>query len=360
MSLKILYAYNWVPDHQRKGKFSECSTSETVAYIEQVLTSFGASVIRLNLLNPSQMIDALKYYSPLDLAFITAEGFLDEPASMYDGTGTMKLRQILEQAGIPYTHSGVNGMMCCRNKKMTYSHLEQAGVPIPKNCVLFQPITVDSIEMAEREVGYPMFVKPCGGGSSIGIDEKSIVRCRDELVDKLKQLVQIIDDQPVIAETYLSGREYTVGVIGNELPIVMPIIAFPEDVTVRSHAVKNEEHQERGRFEVLNVDRTIGLKIREKSLKVFRSLPVRDLIRIDFKQDEHENIFVIDVNGTPSMSLRGSIAFMAKSAGLKYRDFVGFFLFTVLTRYNVPICNELEETAIRVRAALLGLDNQVA
>ncbi|MBO8137924.1 MAG: hypothetical protein H0Z40_07290 [Desulfotomaculum sp.] len=85
----------------------------------------------------------------------------------------------------------------------------------------------------------------------MGIDEESVVTCRDRLVNKLKQLHRIIGSQQVIAETYLPGREFTVGVIGNEVPYVLPIICFPQEFNIRSHKVKMTEYKARSCFEIL-------------------------------------------------------------------------------------------------------------
>lgn len=358
---KVLFVYNWVPDDQRKNEFSESASTETVTLIKEALTSYDMQVISLNLLNPNQMDDVIKDNMPIDLAFVIAEGFLDEPSSLFDGTGALRVRQVLESHHIPYTHSGIKSMEVCRNKDITYQMLENKGVNIPRFFVFLQADDLENIVQAEFIVGYPMFIKPSGGGNSIGVDEQSIVHDRYELINKLNQLRTLTGEQPIIAETYLSGREYTVGIIGNEAPYVMPIIAFPEQFTVRSLQVKKLEYKERDRFEIFPPTDLIGRNIRDIALQTFDALEVRDLIRIDLKQDNHGRIFVIDVNGTPSLAMKGSLSFMAESIGIHQQELVGFLLYTTMVRNSLPINDRIQDNALMVIARLQGdFDNQVA
>ncbi len=361
MKQKVLFVYNWVPDNLRINEYSESASTATVNYIQETLTAFHMEVVSLNVQNPEQMVQAIKDNAPIDVAFVIAEGFLDEPVSLYDGTGALRVRQILEMYRIPYTHSGVKSMEICRNKDITYQILGTKGINIPKFFVFSDVNQMDNISKAEGVVGYPMFVKPSGGGNSIGIDERSIVSNRKDLIEKLKQLRELTGNQPIIAETYLSGREYTVGIIGNEIPQVMPIIAFPEDFTVRSQQVKKVEYKERERFEFIAPTEQLGLKIREIAIQVFDAIGANDIIRIDLRQDHHGNVFVIDVNGTPSLAYKGSLAYMAERVDITHEGFIGFLLYTTLLRNALPINELLEENALKVMLQLNGnFDNQVA
>ena len=358
---RVLFLYNWVPDEQRTSRFHECAKTETVERITKSLTHYEMDVISVNVFTPDQLQEEIKRYSPIDVAFVIAEGFLDEPDSLYDGSGPLRIRAILENHGIAYTHSSVATMEACRNKDLTYEVLGKNGVSIPRFHVLSRLETKD-IELCEQIVGYPMFVKPAGGGGSIGVDLQSVVRNRDELVMKIKQLRNLIGEQPIIAETYLSGREYTVGVIGNDIPYVLPIVAFPEHFSVRSQKVKAVEFQARNEFELLGLSDPRGMKIREVVIQVFQALKANDLIRLDLKEDEFGNIYVIDVNGTPSLATKGSLAFMTESLNITHSELVGFLLYVTMTRISLPIPSLLLETGLKIiRILQNGVDdNRVA
>ncbi|MDE5415411.1 D-alanine--D-alanine ligase family protein [Alkalihalobacterium chitinilyticum] len=360
-TLRILFVYNWVPDEERTEAFRECASTKTVQRLTSVFQSYQMEVIPLNLFSKEQLTEAVQVNQP-DLAFVIAEGFLDEPETLYDGSGALSIRAVLEGLGVPYSHSDVQAMEACRNKDITYEKLGQKEIAIPRFFV-FSEIQDDNDNMdrVEYVVGYPMFLKPCGGGCSIGIDEKSIVRNRSELLSKLQQLREMIGDQPILAETYLPGREYTVGVIGNGVLNVLPVIAFPEAFNVRSQEVKMVEHQSRSEFEIIPVASPVGAKIKDTAMQVFQALGARDLIRLDLREGEDGRVYVIDVNGTPSLSLTGSLAFMAENSAVDYPEFIAYFLFVTLTRYGLPINDQLNENAVRVNTYLQGIfENQIA
>ncbi len=368
MKQRVLFVYNWVPDHLRKGEFSECASTATIERIQDALQSFDLDVIALNVHSPEQMTRFILEHLPLDIAFVIAEGFLDEPSSLFDGSGALRVRQVLQQLSIPFTHSGTETMERCRNKDLTYHYLSHQGVNIPRYFVFEEGKDETwQLEQAEQVVGYPMFVKPGGGGNSIGIDEFSIVRDRDDLKNKLLQLRSLIGNQPVICETYLSGREYTAGIVGNfgsienGVPHVLPVIAFPEILQVRSQQVKKMEYQLRDQFELLSEADPVALKIQEMSHQVFQTLGAHDILRLDLKQDEEGRLYVIDVNGTPSLAVHGSLAFMTESLGISHSEMIGFILYIAMTRYHMPVNEPLSACAVLVLAKIQGsFDNQVA
>lgn len=354
---RVLFLYNWVPDHERTSRFHECAKMDTVKRITQALTDFEMDVVPVNLFNPAQLEEVIQSNAPLDVAFVIAEGFLDHPESLYDGSGPLEIWAILESHRIAYTHSGVETMEACRNKDLTYEALSRSGIAIPRFYAFSGREERQDILRAEQAVGYPMFVKPAGGGGSIGVDPQSVVYHREQFLNKVSQLRKLIGDQPIIAETYLSGREYTAGVIGNGIPYVFPIIAFPEYFSVRSQKVKSVEYQNRNEFELLEMSDPKGIKIREAAVQVFQALGARDLIRIDLKEDDHGNVYVIDVNGTPSLATKGSLAYMAERLTISHSELVGFLLYVTMTREGLWIPPILQETGKKVISMLQnGID----
>lgn len=360
---KVLFVYNWVPDEERTEAFRECASTKTIQSIELALKSFNLEVVHLNLKNQEQIGEVLEQYSPITIAFVIAEGFLDEPETLYDGSGALRVRQALEYYNLPYTHSNVETMEFCRNKDLTYERLgHREGIVIPRFFVFSPSEDLSTcVERAEYVVGYPMFIKPCGGGCSIGIDEQSIVHNRTELLAKIAQLNALIGEQPILAETYLCGREYTVGVLGNGVPHVLPVIAFPEYFSIRSQEVKATEYRDREHFEILSSGDLLGVKIKEIALSVFQAMGAQDLIRIDLRDDGQGKVYVIDVNGTPSLSITSSLSYTLENCQVNYEQFVGYFLYVAMTRSNIMANDSLTENAINVSNKLQGIfENQIA
>lgn len=361
MKQKVLFIYNWLEDTKKTEEFYECATTDTVNRIKLALKFFNMEVVCINALNPQQLIEVIRKTLPVDLAFVIAEGFLELPSSLYDGTGVLMVRQILEKLNIPYTHSNIKTMEICRNKELSYNCLTNYSIRIPQFSVLNNYKDFVGLQKAEEIVGYPMFIKPVGGGNSIGIDENSLVHTRGEFKKKLLQLKDLIGDQSIITETYLGGQEYTVGVIGNSKPMVMPIIAFPKDFRVRSQKVKMNEYKERKKFDILTTDDEDCLEIINIALEVFNAVGARDVIRLDLKKDYWGNIYVIDINGTPSLSITSSLTYMAESMGVTHTQLIGYILFVTLTRYSLPVSELLYENAKHfITMWEKAFDNQVA
>ncbi|MCD8509967.1 MAG: ATP-grasp domain-containing protein [Bacillus sp. (in: Bacteria)] len=353
MRKTVLFIYNYVPKENMTDDLKECASENTVAMLENAIKDHSYEVINVNLKNENQLLECIHTHSPIAGAFVIAEGYLDSPHTLYDGSGALSIRKVLESYSIPYTHSTPSTMEACRNKDLTYEMLEKAGVSIPKYFSMPTPAyTEELLTEAEKTVGYPMFVKPTGGGNSLGIDELSICLCREDLVNKMNQLASLIGEQPVLIETFLSGREFTVAVIGNEQPNVLPIIEFPDDVQVRSHAVKSKEHEKRDSFKLLSIQEDIGLEIASIALQVFKGLQGKDMIRLDMKTDSFGKLYVIDVNGTPSLSLNGSAAFMVASIEITIEDLVGFLLKEIMKESD---CNtHIKSSWEKVHSAVLN------
>ncbi|MFA9559089.1 ATP-grasp domain-containing protein [Evansella sp. AB-rgal1] len=332
MSNNMLFIYNHVSKENMTEDLKECASIQTVTSLLQSLESHSFHIISVNLMDEIQLEEIIQAHSPIVGAFVIAEGFLAQPHTLYDGSGALSIRKILERYEIPYTHSTPKTMEACRNKDLTYKVLKDANILIPKFISFPSPVcTEDQLAEAEAVVGYPMFVKPTGGGNSLGIDEMSICRNRSDLTRKLLQLKLLIDDQPILIETFLSGSEYTVAVLGNEDAYVLPVIEFPNDVDVRSHAVKAMEYEKRDSFILLPTYEGKGMDIAKIAMKVFRGLQGKDLIRLDLKTDDFGNLYVIDVNGTPSLSIKGSVSYMISTLGITMDELVGFMLHEIIS-----------------------------
>ncbi|HBS93326.1 MAG TPA: hypothetical protein DEA85_04850, partial [Firmicutes bacterium] len=130
MAGKIAFIYNWVPTVERKGVYSECTTRRTVIAVEEALFLGGYKTMSVNLQSRQQLEQRFRQERP-DFAFVIAEGFLDSPATLYDGSGAALVRKTLAEMGIPSSHSSAEAMELCRHKEMTYQVLSRAGVSIP-------------------------------------------------------------------------------------------------------------------------------------------------------------------------------------------------------------------------------------
>ena len=99
--------------------------------------------------------------------------------------------------------------------------LKSLDIPTPDFFVVADPIDIQIPE----SMTFPLFIKPVTGGCSLGIERENLVFNQESYVAVCKKLINTFD-RPVIAEEFLNGREFTVGLLGNAPPRSLPILEF--------------------------------------------------------------------------------------------------------------------------------------
>ncbi|MEA1940288.1 MAG: ATP-grasp domain-containing protein [Candidatus Caldatribacteriota bacterium] len=336
--MNILFIYNQICQKERKGLFRECIPIKDVDAIRQALIETNYHIFSLDLFSPGQLDEFISKHRHIDLAFVLAEGYKDMPHSLYSGYGAAMVRKQLDSYSIPYNLSGIESMEICRNKDLTYNKLKKKNVLVPDYLVFDTHFRFNKIKLLPQieKIGFPLMVKPAGGGDSIGITPKSIIHSLQELKNRYLCLKKELGPEKLIIEKYLPGREYTVGVLGNKFKkYILPIIGFPKTHGIRDTATKNKEYKIRYKFEKIYQGNEKFKKLARIAINTFDAVGAYDAIRIDLKEDESGNIYVIDVNGTPALSLSGSFTFMASKVGLTHTQLIHLILYESLVRYNL-------------------------
>ena len=355
MIKNILFAYNQISQRERKGLFRECIPTEDVDAIRQALIKTNNQILSLDLLTPEQLDEFVSKHQPIDLAFVLAEGYKDIPHTFYSGHGAAMVREQLNKYHIPCALSGIESMEICRNKDLTYLKLKEKNIPIPGYFVFDTHLRFNRIKLLSQieKIGFPLMIKPVGGGDSIGITPKSVVHSLQELKNRFIGLKKELGPEKLIIEKYLPGREYTVGVLGSkEKKYILPIIAFPKDHGIRYTSTKNKEYKMREKFEIIYRDDERFKKLAQIAINTFDAVGASDAIRIDFMEDESGNPYIIDVNGTPALSLTGSLTFMSSKVGLTHSQLIKLIFYESVVRYNLAPTYLLEEIISKIQAKL--------
>ncbi|KJS84344.1 MAG: hypothetical protein JM58_10895 [Peptococcaceae bacterium BICA1-8] len=337
MPKRILFIYNQVTVEERRASFSECALVKDVEIIREALKESNNHILSLDLHSPLQLEEFILANQPIDLAFVIAEGFKGNPHTLYNGHGAALVRKYLTKHNIPCTHSSFESMEICRNKDLTYARLRERGIPIPQYLV-FETHFIKNIRcIGEQvsEIGYPVIIKPAGGGNSIGISSKSVVYNLTDLEEQVKAVQKQLGHTTLIIEKYLAGQEYTIGILGNKEKYVLPVIGFPKDLGVRDAGTKITEHTLRDKFEFITESDERFNNLLSLGVDTFEAVLANDVLRIDLKEDELGDVYVIDVNGTPALSLTGSLNFMASGAGLKQNQLIQLVLYESMLRYGL-------------------------
>lgn len=352
----LLFAFNCLNNELRQGSLGECAPLATIEALIQALQSTGHQVWPINVESPTQLRNYLNSIPRPSLAFVYAEGFLGMPETLWDGSGPSLIREILGNFNIPTSHSTPEVMQLCRHKNLTATRLQDYGLPVP-HYQLINPRDFNPASLPP-DLKYPLFVKPASGGASLGIDENSLVRNLAELTDKLRALQQELGNLPVIVETYLPGQEYTVGVLGNETKYILPPVAFDPETGIRHQRCKRNYLL--NKWTVLDANDHRWGKIASLAFATFDALKASDVIRIDLKEDEEGNIYIIDVNGTPSLGMNGSLVSMAQHLDISQAQLVGLVLDKSYQRYGIEPPSALLELTADALQKLVSYASMVA
>ena len=223
-----------------------------------------------------------------------------------------QLQALLDMACIPYTGSGYAGSLLAMDKDLTKQLLTRAGVATAPwvYCDLTEDVeaTADRIE---AEVGYPVVVKPCSGGSSVGV---SMPENRAELTDAIEKAAAY--ETALLAERRITGRELTVSIMdGKVLPAVeiIPLTGFYDYENKYQAGLTNEICPA-----PLTKEETAALETATR--KGFEALRLRGYARFDFILDENGTPWCLEANTLPGMTPTSLLPQAAAAVGIGYDE----------------------------------------
>lgn len=222
---------------------------------------------------------------------------------------------MLEMLEIPIVGSGLSTHVLGLHKEVTKVLLREAGIRTAGS-QLFK--TGD--EAVRPDLRFPVLVKPEHEGSSVGVDTSSFVEHPEDLPGVIRAKMEVFN-QVVIAEEYMPGREFTVGVLGNRDPEVLP---FKEYLFQDNHEVHFLTTQAKADDVVTSVcpadvGEALADEIRTMAIAAFKTLRCRDFARIDFRLDAQGKPNVLELNTLPGLQ-KGYSDFpeVAEAAGYTY------------------------------------------
>ena len=233
-----------------------------------------------------------------DVVFIALHGKLGE-----DGT----VQGVLELLGVPYTGSGVLASALAMNKPMAKRIWQVCGLPTP----VWQ--VIEKTHPAAMTLPYPVVVKPSTEGSSVGV---SIVRSAETLAAALTESWRF--DPQALVETYIPGKEVTVGILGEQALGAMEVIAKGE---FHSYDVKYTA----GREEFIlpaPLSPTVYARVMQVALAAHQALGCHGYSRVDTRVTEQGEVFLLEVNSLPGFTGLSYLPRIAEHAGVNYGDLV--------------------------------------
>lgn len=312
-------------------------TADTVG---RILQQAGLPVSRLGVTtDPTALIAGISAAAP-DVVFNLYEG------TAKWGNAEAYVSGILELLRLPYTGSPTQPLLLCRSKPLTKQLLAGSGLPTAPFLV------VEGKPVPENPHGWPVIVKPGLEDASVGIDQKSVVTSQAELEERVEYVIRTYNG-PALVEKFIRGREFNCALIATrghlealpfseilfvpppETPDLWPIVSFdakwhPGTRDFVATPAKNPAEVSPGLHE----------KVATAARRAFELVGCRDYARVDFRVDDQENIFVLEVNPNPCISPLAGLAAGLESAKIPYSAFILGLVRNALRRSANPALAE--------------------
>ncbi len=254
------------------------------------------------------------------------EGYNNDPRK------ELHIPGLLEILGIPYTGSNPQCLAYCYDKSLVRGIAKEMNIPVPDAFFINPEDTAYEIN-----IGFPVLVKPNYGDSSFGITQNSYATNIEELVNAIAEIRGKFGyEKPILVEEFLSGKDISVGIIGNppESYTVLPVIeedysALPSELPrICGYEAKWQPDSPYWQIKSIpaNLPEETEKVLIEWCTKLFERLDVRDYCRLDWRLNSDGTPKLLEVNPNPGWCWDGHLAKMAKLAGLSYKDMLAMIL----------------------------------
>ncbi len=304
---------------------AEYDSPKTLQAIREAIASYGHEVVDLEATSdlPLQLAS-----TPVDLVFNIAEGFKGRSRES-------QVPALLELLDLPYTGSDPAALSVSLDKALAKRMVRTHGILTPSYLVMHT-----GKERLPKDMSpFPLLVKPVAEGTSKGITKRSVVRNETELREVAREMISKYA-QPALVEEYISGREFTLGLLGERRPRVLPpmeiVFLDPSDPTPIYSFEMKQDWNDKIRYEVparlapKELDR-----LERAARECFSALGCRDVARLDFRMDTLGRIYFIESNPLPGLTPGWSdLVLIAQAAGIDYRALIGEILSFAIRRYQ--------------------------
>lgn len=265
---------------------------------------------------------ALRALASCDIAFPLVHGTFGE-----DGT----LQGFLEMAGIPYAGAGVAASAVGMDKALMKALFREAGIPIVLYSVIrswdYAHDHMPATSLIESHLGYPCFVKPANGGSSVGITR---ARSREDLPGAFAAAF-VYDDKAVV-EQAVTVREIECSVLGNEHPEASIPGEIIPDRDFYDYDSKYAQDSTTRLSIPANLPASVAQEVRELSLRMYQVMGCEGYARVDFFVTPDDRVIANEVNTIPGFTSISMYPKLWEASGLAYPDLLDRILDLGLAR----------------------------
>lgn len=235
---------------------------------------------------------------------------------------------ILELAGIPYTGSNPMGHTLAQDKVVAKQIFMASNLPTPNYRVYL------SADLDPPHLKFPVIVKPRGEAASFGLkivsDDSSLKTAISELVEEYKQ--------PALAEEFIEGREVNVGILGNYPPQALPVLELVLDgiengVYTHDAKFKRMSGQKVEKICPADLPPETAAYLKKLAVNAFEVLNMCDFGRVDFRLDQYNQPYILEMNSMASVNPGASFVKAAMKTGYSYNKLINQIIETAIQRY---------------------------
>ncbi len=301
----------------------EFEPEATLEALEGAIRHLGHRPVRLG--SPRAMLTRLGQFNSsglrVDVVFNLAEGFGGRNREAWAPI-------LLEMAEIPAIGSDALSLSLSLDKAWANRWMAAAGVPVAAQTTM---ASSGEARQAVLPAPFPLFVKPRWEGTAKGIRMSSKVTSRGALVTEVERIVSDYE-QPALVEAFVPGAEYTVTLIGNDPPQVLPVLqrALECETGIGLHALEGPgalpleaggpalDHATTGVLESI-----LEARLAELSLRAFEVFECQDFARVDFRLDAAGEPVFLEINPLPTFAPDGSFGILAELEGCSLSEMLG-------------------------------------
>ncbi len=326
--MKVGLTYDLQRDYLAMGysrqEAAEFDRDDTIDAIEAAIRDAGHETDRIG--NLYKLTARLTAGDRWDIVFNIAEG----------ASGLSRESQVpslLEAYNVPYTFSDPLVLAVALHKGMTKMVAQCLGVPTPGFVVVHSPN-----EATQVRLPYPLFAKPVAEGTSKGISSRSKIENAKDLRAICAELIATYQ-QPVLVETFLPGREFTVGILGTgdaARSVGVLEVHYRQGAEAHAYTFTNKENCEELIDYRLAHD-TLSLESEQIALKLWKGLRCRDGGRVDLRVNAVGKPEFIEVNPLPGLNpVHSDLPIMCAQGGLQFNRLIQEILASAVNRMTAP------------------------
>jgi D-alanine-D-alanine ligase len=317
LKVTVLLGDTSMPDQvKRDGRFNP-EDLETIRILKEALSDLKEFEFTF-LDDHDNMVDRLRGEAP-DLAFnLCDEGFAN------DAYKELHVPALLEMLDVKYTGAGPACLGLCYDKSLVRAYAMAYDIPVPMETY------VDSDDFAATiPAALPALVKPNTGDSSIGITQDAVVSSPQELIAYLERLRSDWPGRAALIQEYLTGREFSVGLVGNPGVgfLYLPVLevdysnldpTLPKILGYESKWEPESPYWNSISYTQAEIADDLRRQLYDSSALLFERLRCRDYARFDFRADSAGVVKLLEVNPNPGWCWDGKLNLMAGFDGMSY------------------------------------------